>query len=291
MVPKRTQPTFSKTRDGAYGVLQLLGIVEEPKGIRLRYKILGVDRAASGAQKRTAVSPGVGEKKETVPAASQPNFTTGPRADARPDPQPKANSAMPKRTYHLPAGDIVETIAVAPDGSLIAFGNGNPTLIEHTNRTIEVTDNWKPTVKIVVGEPHFGERGVASLNLTTPEERAVLAATPRVSYFEVTALAFSPDASLLAVGTSIGQVKLFNTKTAELVRVLDDERARLADKDTPENWKSLKRCARRRRVAGILARWQLAGCVRQLVQRRLGCLRRRRTIDPQNHRSRSTETV
>ncbi len=136
---------------------------------------------------------------------------------------------------------MVETIAVAPDGSLIAFGNGNPTLIEHTNGTIEVTDNWKPSVKIVVGEPHFGERGVSSLNLTTPEERAVLAATPRVSYFEVTALAFSPDASLLAVGTSIGQVKLFNTKTDELVRVLDDERARLADKDTPENWKSLER--------------------------------------------------
>ncbi len=238
--PEQNPTYFFKTRDGAYGVLQLLGIVEEPKGIRLRYKILG-DRAASGAQKGTAVSPGVAEKKEPVPAASQPNVTPGPGPDARPDPRPKANSTMPKRTYHLPAGDMVETIAVAPDGSLIAFGNGNPTLIEHTNRTIEVTDNWKPSVKIAAGEPHFGERGVSSLNLTTPEERAVLAATARVSYFEVTALAFSPDASLLAVGTSIGQVKLFNTKTAELVRVLDDERARLTDKDTPENWKSLKR--------------------------------------------------
>ncbi len=215
--PEKTPTYFFKTRNGAYGVLQLLGIVEELKGIRLRYKILGVDRAASGAQKASAVPPGIGDPKATPPTPGQSNVTTAPRADAGPVPQPKANSAMPKRTYHIPAGDIVETIAVAPDGSLIAFGNGNPTLVEHTNGTIEVTDNWKPSVKIVVGEPHFGERGVASLNLTTPEERAVLAATPRVSYFEVTALAFSPDASLLAVGTSIGQVKLFNTKTAELV--------------------------------------------------------------------------
>jgi WD40 repeat protein len=45
----------------------------------------------------------------------------------------------------------------------------------------------------------------------------------------------------LAVGTSIGQVKLFDTKTGELVRALDDEAPRLADRETPESWKSMKR--------------------------------------------------
>ena len=61
------------------------------------------------------------------------------------------------------------------------------------------------------------------------------------SHFEVTALAFSPDGELLAVGTSIGQIKLFNARTGKLVRSLDDEKAKLADKETPEKWKSLRR--------------------------------------------------
>ena len=69
----------------------------------------------------------------------------------------------------------------------------------------------------------------------------MLAATERVDHFEVKALAFSPDGSVLAVGTNIGQVKLFNARSGELVRSLDDEKAKLADKTTPENWKSLRR--------------------------------------------------
>ena len=60
---------------------------------------------------------------------------------------------------------------------------------------------------------------VVSLKLTTDEEDAVLAATERISHFEVTALAFSPDGKLVAVGTSIGQVKLFNAQTGELLPV------------------------------------------------------------------------
>jgi WD40 repeat protein len=45
----------------------------------------------------------------------------------------------------------------------------------------------------------------------------------------------------VAVGTSIGQVKLFNPRTGELVRSLDDEKAKLADRKTPENWKLPRR--------------------------------------------------
>ena len=74
----------------------------------------------------------------------------------------------------------------------------------------------------------------ASLQLVTAEEQVALAATPRISHVEATSLAFSPDGSLLAVGTNIGQVKLFNTSTGEVSQVFDDRSARLADKETPE---------------------------------------------------------
>jgi WD40 repeat protein len=148
---------------------------------------------------------------------------------------------MPTRLINLQTDVSIKVIDSTPDGKLIAFANGNPTLVLRTDGTSRVTDNWKPTVEIIEGVKRLGERGAISLDLTTDEEDAVLVATPRVSHFEVTALQFSPDASLLAVGTSIGQVKLFKTKTGEMVRSLDDEQARLADKETPENWKSMRR--------------------------------------------------
>ena len=82
---------------------------------------------------------------------------------------------------------------------------------------------------------------MVSLKLTTADEDAVVAATERVSHVEATTLAFSPDGNVVAVGTSIGQVNLFNARTGELVRSLDDEAAKLADTETPENWMSLRR--------------------------------------------------
>jgi len=45
----------------------------------------------------------------------------------------------------------------------------------------------------------------------------------------------------LAVGTGMGQVKIFNARTGELLQSLDDEKAKLAEKTTPEKLKSLKR--------------------------------------------------
>jgi WD40 repeat protein len=54
-------------------------------------------------------------------------------------------------------------------------------------------------------------------------------------------LAFSPDGTLLAVGTNIGQVKLFNKADGKVSQVFDDRSARLADKETPESWQSLAR--------------------------------------------------
>ena len=106
------------------------------------------------------------------------------------------------------------------------------------NGKSKVADNWKPSVEILDGETG---KVVVSLKLTTADEDAVLAATERISHIEATALAFSPDGNLVAVGTSIGQLKLYSAQTGELLRSLDDEATRLADKETPQNWKSFKR--------------------------------------------------
>ncbi|MGD0899264.1 MAG: hypothetical protein ABR915_15615, partial [Thermoguttaceae bacterium] len=143
-----------------------------------------------------------------------------------------------RRARCLNPGTRVGTVACSPDGKLIAVGNTTPTMIMMTTGRSRLADNWQPTVKILDAETG---KMVVSLKLTANEEDTVLAATERVSHFEVTALAFSPDGNVVAVGTSIGQVKLFNARTGELVRSLDDEKAKLSDKKTPENWKSLRR--------------------------------------------------
>ncbi|MHB1037697.1 MAG: WD40 domain-containing protein [Pirellulales bacterium] len=150
-----------------------------------------------------------------------------------PTPQEKTTTAESKSIKHFTTGASVTTIACSEDGKLIAIANGNPTFIGS-----RVKDNWKPSAEIL--DAGTGKT-VVSLKLTTAEEDAVLAATERVSHFEVKALAFSPDGNIVAVGTSIGQVKLFNARTGELVRSLDDEKAKLADKKTPEKWRSLRR--------------------------------------------------
>ena len=100
----------------------------------------------------------------------------------------------------------------------------------------------------------------------TPEEQAALAATPRISHVEATALAFSPDGSLLAVGTNIGQVKLFKTSNGELSQAFDDRTARLADKETPESWKEIARADGKRPFDCVFTRWQPVGRLRPVLR-------------------------
>ena len=156
-----------------------------------------------------------------------------------PEPQPKTTTAAPQRINHLPAVTTGNGVAIAcsADGRLIAVANGNPTRIMMGSGRSRVED-WQPSVDILNAETG---KTVVSPKLTTAAEDAVLAATERVSDTEATVTAFSPDGKLVAVGTSIGQVKLFNAWTGELLRSLDDEKAKLADEKTPENWKSLRR--------------------------------------------------
>ena len=148
------------------------------------------------------------------------------------------SAAKPKRTSQFRTGENVKTIACSADGKLIAVANGNPTFILQENGRSRVVDDWKPSVEILDAETG---KPVVLLKLTTSVEDALFAAAERVPDFEVEALAFSPDGNVVAVGTNVGQVKLFNARTGILVRSLDDERAKFADKETPEKLKPLTR--------------------------------------------------
>jgi WD40 repeat protein len=176
------------------------------------------------------------------PDADEPRATQSPVAAViRPaESQPNAATTSPKHIRHLSTGATGNsvTIACSADGKRIAIANGNPTRIMQTRGASIVKDNWKPSADILDAETGTT---IVALQLTTSDEDAVLSGTERITHIEATALAFSPDGGVLAVGTSIGQVKMYDAQTGELIRSLDDETAKLADKETPEEWKSLRR--------------------------------------------------
>jgi serine/threonine protein kinase/WD40 repeat protein len=159
-------------------------------------------------------------------------------------PQP-LSKPLDARTLRFSIDDRVRKIATSPDGKLIAIGNGPPTQIMRSNGASRARRSWRPSVEIL--EATTGKT-IVSLKLSTPAEDKVIAETEKVSHFELRALDFSPDGTLLAVGTSIGQVKLFDVRTWKVVRSFDDKKAKLADEKTPENWMSLDRA-----MGGVVA--------------------------------------
>ncbi|MEX2139060.1 MAG: protein kinase [Pirellulales bacterium] len=307
---------FFKTEEGAEGILDLMALVEDPKGIRIRYKTVLADGAKAKAplpEKLYATKEHVRKIEELIKGApattnhlaelfervpgSNGNYRL--RADVVsipivPTDKSDLELGSQGRVFYMPASKgfflqwdsiaastlhyygpfygislarigsrpresadkvesstadessraatkriedysiirPVETIACSVDGKLIAMANGNSNARNMHGLT--------PMLAILHDDGETPTR-LNYLNITSAEENGILFASPRMSYMEVTALAFSPDGSMLAVGTDIGQVKLYDTRTGELVRSLDDEKAKLADKETSENWKTLKR--------------------------------------------------
>jgi WD40 repeat protein len=166
-----------------------------------------------------------GAPASQLPASSLPN------ADANSD------SAGTVRRFNV--SFPVHAAAGTADGKLVAVAIGSPTLtIKGNGEGTVPAGPWQPAVEVLDA---VTGKSLVKIKLTSEEEIAVLAATPRVSFFQVTALAFTPDGTKLAVGNSIGQIKLFGSRTGELIRTVDDKSPRLAIGETPENWKTIER--------------------------------------------------
>ena len=256
LMSKQPQARFSSAREVAELLEECVAHVQQPTAVPLpaslvprsrSNRLLSISRLWPGVIVMIAAL-GLGFLGIVLwPAAQHPEPTGSPSnagvpaAEAQPAvPQPKAMEAVPRRVHHfanLTTGHNTK-IACSPDGKRIAIANANPTIVHDTSTKGRAADNWKPVVHILDTETG---KTVVSLKLTTADEDAVLAATERITHIEASALAFSPDGNLLAVGTSIGQLKLYSTLTGEVMRSLDDEKSKLADKQTPENWKSLRR--------------------------------------------------
>ena len=351
--PEKHPTYFFKTRDGAVGILQLLGIVEEPKGIRLRYKtvasrsaqlqeystkdklalrsvqlhisipekarlLLADERGALeeldmptklactpgksylvkllnipghtgleleatieipasmggeafladhaiplefteqdlalAAERKTAMTKVIYlDKRLSVTTPRTINSFASDAAEnaekarqnvtvlcvarirnraqaAQGAPNADDSSIHPKRLNQFQTDEKVRLVACSPDGKLVAVGHDISTF---PSPNID----WKRAALIM--DAQTGE--VIKLQITTQAEYFQLAANKGTPRSEVTALAFSPDGSLLAIGTSLGQVKLFNPHTGEVMATLDDAKARPEDNEVLRKLTDVKR--------------------------------------------------
>ncbi|MHB1034654.1 MAG: protein kinase domain-containing protein [Pirellulales bacterium] len=208
---------------GLFAALAFLGIVTYSEVSKTQRDLVGWPSSETIAPRTATTEAGFADValQPQRPSTGEANST--PRGDA-------TSTAAVKRLHHFQTADRVKAIACSPDGRRIAIAYGNP--------TFPLRKGWKPTAEVL--DAATGKT-IVSLKLTTDQEDVVLAATEGVPHWEVESLAFSPDGKVVAVGTGLGQVKLFNAKTGEIAQSLDDEKAKLAEKKTPEKFKSLKR--------------------------------------------------
>jgi WD40 repeat protein len=155
-----------------------------------------------------------------------------PNPLAKSDPS-KGSSGLTRARHFL--NTAYGEIAYSAQGRFVGIASRNPAW---SGSTAKINGAWKPEVNII--DARFGTV-LFRLNLTSEKEDKLLELTNRIPRCNVTSIDFSPDEELVAVGTSIGQIKLFNTKTGALVLSLNDEKERPDDKTVNEELRSLQR--------------------------------------------------
>ena len=166
----------------------------------------------------------------TTAVLSGPRKPAPTGRDADEENQKTLAAMEPKLDRHIATSWRVESIAISADGRYAAVPGG----VQSAPKPAD----WEPVIEIL--DLKAGNL-VLSFKLTTAEEEAMLATLKRMHPIDVTALAFSPDGSRLAIGTRMGQVKLFDTHTGELRQTLSDGPGQAADDKTPAELMAFKR--------------------------------------------------
>ena len=156
-------------------------------------------------------------------------------ADGDNEPQP-VNPADAKISEYKTAGNSI-TPVISPNGRRLAVMNGNPSRTMYADGRA-VAKDWNATVDIIDTE---SGKVLTSLDFSRFPKDADRAAEDGPTFVEVTAITFSPHSDVLAVGTSVGYLWLFNVDSGEFIRALDDEDGRLAVEKTSDFWKQQSR--------------------------------------------------
>lgn len=206
-----------------------------------------------------ARQPAESDANTAEPNAAEPQAQATRDVEPEPDKQPDAraadNSAPADAAKPSPAADTAAkdtaakdtpgyrvmgnsmSMIFSPDGRRLAVMNGNPTRTWYRDgRTI--ANGWKPIVDVIDSET---DQVVTSLDLSDLPDDDDRPADQGPTFVEATAIAFSPDGNLLAVGTSVGHLKLYIAATGKLVKSLDDETGRAAIENIPDVWQSQPR--------------------------------------------------
>lgn len=129
------------------------------------------------------------------------------------------------------------TLAISPDGRRFAVMNGNPTRTMLGNGR-SIAKEWEPTVDI------FDAVTMKRLHSLELDELPQDTERPRElgpTFIEATAVVFSPDSKTIAVGSSVGQLMLFDVETGEKVKSLDDSDGQEAVEKIPDFWQRIPR--------------------------------------------------
>ena len=225
-----------RTQDGLVGIYQLRGVDDiSGHGVQVRYRLVQPRYTAN--DNAPATKPG-----EFSAALSPPHLSTTEAVPA--ENSGKVSQLPPRQMFRLHSKDRVAALAYSPDGRILAIG-GDP-------QTVSLYD-------AKTGKP------ITTLKLFSTDEEAILAAAKgkhgdvqwrALVGLEVRA-GVSPDSSLLAVGTDIGQVKLFNARTGAFMLSLDDVDRKAGKRNlSPNSWS----CALRRGMSGQLRSRPTANC-------------------------------
>ncbi len=240
-----TYPRELMERNVGYDQLSIHAteITVDGKKVDKAFAVLAHDCRLDSFQETTHLGEKVWDAKFFVPRGAGSHWANNAVSQEQLD-EMKSQGCLFKLDHHrdqFPSGqtrikplrrfeaNCSSLIAYSADGRQIATANGDPALVGTVGGATRVEGNWIAKVEVLNAET--GE-GAGSVRLRPIEG---------LSHFRVTAVAFSPDGSLLAVGTSIGQVSLFNASSLKLERALDDKTARLADSATVGRLKSIPR--------------------------------------------------